>query len=103
VIQLTYTHLGGVVDPKTWELVCKIFPELGAPGITRLWTDSTHFLLRYDTGGNLTGVLSYTPSEGDVTIIVSPEKDGSSDVFDELWQAACQRWTIEEEGTPDVR
>ena len=76
---------------------------MGAPGITRLWTDSTHFLLRYDTGGNLTGVLSYIPSEGNVTIIVAPEKDDSSDVFDELWQAACQRWAIEEEGTPDVR
>lgn len=90
-------------DESVWELLRLMFPDLGAPGITHLWTDSTHFLLRYDTGGNLTGVLSYVPVEGHVTIIVSPEKDGSSDVFDELWQAACQRWAIEEEGTPDVR
>jgi hypothetical protein len=90
-------------DESVWELLRLMFPDLGAPGITHLWTDSAHFLLRYDTGGNLTGVLSYVPVEGHVTIIVSPEKDGSSDVFDELWQAACQRWTIEEEGAPDVR
>ena len=90
-------------DESVWELLRPMFPDLGAPGITHLWTDSTHFLLRYDTGGNLTGILSYVPVEGHVTIVVSPEKDGSPDVFDELWQAACQRWTIKEEGTPDVR
>ena len=90
-------------DESVWELLRLMFPDLGAPGITHLWTDSTHFLLRYDTGGNLTGILSYVPVEGHVTIVVSPEKDGSPDVFDELWQAACQRWTIKEEGTPDVR
>lgn len=90
-------------DESGWELLRSMFPDLGAPGITHLWTDSAHFLLRYDTGGNLTGILSYVPVEGNVTIVVSPEKDGSSDVFDELWQAALARWKIKEEGASDVR
>lgn len=92
-----------MTDDTAWELLRQIFPELGVPGITHLWTDSTHFLLRYDTGGNLTGVLSYIPAEGNVTIIVAPGKDNSSDVFDELWQAALARWKIKEEGASDVR
>lgn len=78
------------LSQEGWDCLQLMFPSLGAPGITHLWTDSTHFLLRYSSGGELIGVLGYTTTARAVAVFLSPH--AGEDVLIELRQDAERRW-----------